>query len=452
MTVDERVDRAAARGRRATITRRSLLGAAALAVAGGVTDALLPSHSPGRHAPAPVASGLHVRERSGPAVELVADVDAGRSLPGDIPPIARAEQQFALDLLRATTSTQNVVLSPASLMIALTMLQLGARGRTRAEIASALHTASIPATQQSAGWAALTRSLAAAKNSVVESANAVWQQHGLPLQHSYMSALNQYFQAGVWQVDFTDDLPGALAAIDRWTATKTHGRITKLFGAGDLPRDTVLVLANAEYFDATWKYRFDPNATRPAPFHRSDGTTVPVPFMKFHGKLATAGNTRWFAAQFPYAGDRFAAQLIMPRRGTLADLTAALTPDDLHSIGTAGLSDEPVDLLVPKFTARTYSRLNGTLQQLGIRTAFTPSADFSAMSPASLQLATVVQRDYLKVDENGTEAAAVTGAGLVPTAAMAPPAFDHPFLFLVRDTRTGAVLFAGQIQDPSDSG
>lgn len=436
--------------RRRTITRRSLLGAAGLAVAGGVVDALLPDSSPARRTPpAPLAAGVRVHEHSGAAVELVADVQPLSTNAGDLASIARSQQQFAIDLLRATTSSANVVLSPSSLAIALAMLQLGARGRTRDEIAAALHTASLSARQQAAGWAALTQSLAADADSVLESANSVWQQRGLALRHDYMTALAQYFQAGIWQVDFARDMAGADAAINDWVKQHTHGRITRLFDPGELTPETQLVLANAEYFKAAWKYRFDPQLTHPAPFHRADGTTVSVPFMKYHGKLAVTGNGRWYAAQFPYAGDRFAAQLIMPMRGSLAELSAALTPDDLHSIGTASISDEPVDTLIPKFTVQTYTQLNDTLQHLGIRAAFGAGADFSAMSPAGLQLATVVQRDYLKVDEQGTEAAAVTGGAMVQLARVGPSAFDRPFLFLVRDTRTGTVLFAGQIQDPS---
>lgn len=450
MSVDERVEHDANQVRRRTITRRTLFGAAALAVAGGVTDRLLPHHSAPSSTPAtPHGAGIHVADHSGTAVELVADVTPVRAVPGDIDPIARAQQQFALDLIRATTSPANLVLSPTSLATALTMIQLGARGRTAAEIGSALHTATLSPQQQAAGWSALTQSMAAASGPALESANAVWQQRGLAVQRPYLADLTRYFQAGVWQVDF-GDMTAALSAIDAWVREHTHDKITKLFDRGDLDPSTVLVLANAEYFAAAWKYRFDPQRTHQAPFHRADGSTVSVPFMVADSPLSMTSTSRYFAAQLPYAGGRFAAQLIMPIRGSLADLTAALTPDDLHAIGTRPAGSDSIDLLVPKFTAQTYAHLDGTLQQLGIRTAYTSAADFSAMSTTPLQLGTVVQRDYLKVDEDGTEAAAVTGGGMIATAApVGPPPFDRPFLFLVRDTRTGTVLFAGQIQDPS---
>ena len=438
--------------RRRTMTRRSLFGLAGLVAAGGVADALWPRGSAGRneHAP-PLAGGLHVNDRSGAAVQLVADTHPLSTSASDAIPIARAEQLFALDLLRAMPAdTSNLVLSPSSLATALAMLQIGARGSTASEIAGVLHTAGLSARQQAAGWAALTELQADDSGSVLESANSVWQQRGLTLRAAYMSALAQYFRTGVWQVDFAHDLAGATSAINGWVTSHTHGKITKLFDGGDIDQSTVLVLANAEYFKAAWQYKFDPNLTHDAAFHRADGSQVSVPFMNYKGQLASTTTSQYQAAQLPYSGGRFAAQVIMPTHGTLPDLLRSLTPDDFATIANAPVIGDR-QLLLPKFTAQTYTHLNSALQQMGMHTAFSVAADFSPMSPTPLMVQTVAQRDYLKVDEDGTEAAAVTGIGMQPTAMVPTPTFDHPFLFLVRDTSTGAILFAGQIQDPSAS-
>jgi serpin B len=469
MNADERVDRALDNGdhltgavpwrdpdeirhiaRRRTITRRSLFGLAGLVAAGGVADAVWPRGTSGgdQHSP-PIAGGVHVNDRSGSAVQLVS---YARPLPTSrhaIGPISMAEQLFSLDLLRAVpATTANIVLSPSSLAIALAMLQLGARGTTADEIAKVLHTSDLSAEQQAAGWASLTALQTGDAGSVLESANSVWQQRGLALQPGYMTALKQYFDAWVWQVDFARDMSGALSAIDHWVAAHTHDKITKLFSPGDLDPSTALVLANAEYFKADWQYKFDPSATKPAPFTRADGSRVTVPFMHYSGRLASVFNSRYMAVQLPYAGFRFVAQVIMPTNGTLPDLLKTLRQDDLAAIANTQVIDDG-EVVMPRFTAQTYTKLVPALQQLGMHTAFTDAADFSAMSSTPLKVETVVQRDYLRVDETGTEAAAVTGVGMQPTAARVPPAFDHPFLFLVRDTLTGAVLFAGQIQDPS---
>ncbi|HEY2298028.1 MAG TPA: serpin family protein [Jatrophihabitans sp.] len=438
--------------RRRTITRRSLFGVAGLVAAGGIADALWPRGTSGHdeHAP-PLASGLRVDDRSGSAVQLVADVHPFTAGAGDAALIARAEQSFALDLLRAAGGgSDNIVLSPSSLAIALAMLQVGAGGRTASEIGAVLHTSELSAAQQAAGWAALVELQSSSAGSVVESANAVWQQRGLTLRAAYMASLARYFRTGVWQVDFAHDLAGASSAINEWVSTHTHGKITKLFDAGEITTDTVLVLANAEYFKAAWQYKFDPKLTADGTFFRADGSRATVPFMNYKGRLASTATPKYMAVQLPYAGGRFAAQVIMPMHGTLPQLLGSLTPDDFAAIAKAPAADGG-ELLMPKFTAHTYTQLNSPLQQLGMRTAFTGDADFGAMSPTALMVQTVVQRDYLKVDEEGTEAAAVTGVGMVPQSAQVPPKIDHPFLFVVRDTATGAILFAGQIQDPSTS-
>jgi serpin B len=172
--------------------------------------------------------------------------------------------------------------------------------------------------------------------------------------------------------------------------------------------------------------------------------------MTYDGRAALSGTSDYVAAQLPYAGDRFAAQIIKPLTGSLANLINTVTPATLSAVAAA----EPVDqsqIRLPKFVAQTFTQLDAALTRLGMRQAFTPSADFSPLSTVPLNVETVVQRDYLKVDEVGTEAAAVTGVGIEAQGAHLIPAFDAPFLFLVRDTQTGVVLFAGQIVDPSAS-
>ncbi len=356
--------------RRRTITRRSALGVAGLAVAGGVVDAVWPST--GRKAPAalppgPLARGVAVKDRVGSAVELVADVTPLTTTTNDIAPIANAEQQFAIDILRAVPATDaNVVLSPSSLATALAMLQLGAAGTTRDEIAHVLHTDHLTSQQQALGWAALTKSLA--DTGVVESANSLWQQRGLQLTSTFMTQLARYFEAGVWQVDFAKHMDDAMTAINTWCSDHTHGRITKLFD--QLDPSTVLVLANAEYFKAAWKTKFDAKETYREPFTKADGSTMSIPFLHSSGNAKFLVAKSYYAAQLPYAGDRFAAQFIAPISGSLVDLVAQLTPADLAAIDKAPVAAE-ARFAAPKFTTATFTdRSMQALQQLGMRAAF----------------------------------------------------------------------------------
>lgn len=459
---------AAVRQRAVRRRRRRRIGAptAAVAVAVAITLGVALPGSSGPATPAPrVALGQHVAAHSGVAVQLAADrTSIAKTDPSAAAAVARTEQAFTLALLQhldASGAPGNVVLSPSSVAIALAMLQNGAAGRTLTEIAHALQSQNLSTRQQDAGWATLTAELAAAGKSAgvtLQSANSLWLQRGLQMQNPFMAAMARYFDTGVWQVDFEKDLSGATDAINSWTSTHTHGKITKLFQPGDIDRTTALVLADAVYFDAAWKYSFVPKLTAPGTFTADDGSKVTVPFMHLDleneanvpGGLLVGGDAGYQAVQLPYKGGRFAALAIMPTRGSLTDFVAHLTATRLAAI-TRSLAPGPVDLRFPKFTLQQYTKLNTTLMAMGMRAAFSDFADFSALSRTSLYVQTVAHRAYLEVDERGTQAAAVTGIALAPTSAVVarPLTFDRPFLFLVRDTGTGTVLFAAEVRNPA---
>jgi serpin B len=340
--------------------------------------------------------------------------------------------------------------APASLTIALAMLHNGARGQTESEILAALHASSVTSADLDEGWAGLTAQWSAAAKSAgirFSSANSLWQQRGLALRTDFMAALARYFSNGVWQVDFADDMSAALSAMNRWTAQHTNGKIAKLFDS--LDPTTLLVLANAVYFSATWQSPFDPAESQPAPFVAADGSQSPATFMTSPRPFAAASTSTYQAAELPYAGGRFAALAIMPTQGSVADFVRNMDGSALSRI-SASLTT-PLAVKLPRFTTTSTTDLRPVLGALGIHTALGDSADFSAMSPTPMRVGQAVQRVYLKVGEKGTEAAAATGIGMVPTMAGPPFAgitFDHPFLFLIRDTETGAVLFAAAINRP----
>lgn len=406
----------------------------------------------GRQAPA----GAHVGARIGSAVQLVADRRPAAPQAAAAGPIAASEQQFTLALLhRLTGSSTNLTVSPSSLAIALTMLENGAAGPTRQQIADALQTGSLSMQRQNAGWRALTAQWSQAADRghfALHSANAVWSQQGFPVRRNYLAALGKYFATGLWRTDFAGHNAAALKAIDDWTKQQTDGKITKLFDR--LDQTTKVVLANAVYFKAKWATTFDKHDTANGRFTTGGGTTVQVPMMH-NAELPTpaASTSGYQAVELPYKGGRFAALSIMPTSGSLSRFVNSLTPNGLARIA-ASLQQRTVDLTMPRFTTASTLDLPATLQGLGMRDAFGDAADLSPMSPVArklgLQVEQVVQRDYLSVTEEGTEAAAVTGITMIPSAAVqaVPIHLDHPFLFLIRDTHTGAVLFASEVNDP----
>lgn len=405
---------------------------------------------------APLAGGVEQGAHLGSAVELVSKTaPLATADPSAVASVASAEQDFTTALLKqvATNATDNVSVSPASLALALAMLQNGAHGRTQTEIASTLHTPSLDPAAVDEGWAGLVSSWTrAAKDAGIEfsSANSLWQQRGLALRKEFMAALARYYASGVWQVDFARHMGDALSAMNEWTSQHTHGKITKLFDA--LDSSTLLVLANAVYFHAAWQTPFDPSRSDPGQFVGPDGTRATVTFMSGDRPVSSASTSAYRAAQLPYRGGRFAALAIMPLRGSLSDFVAGLDGGTLAGIASSLTAQSTVKL--PRFTTTSTTDLKPVLPAMGMPTAFSDGADFSAMSTTPMKIGQAIQRVFLKVGEKGTEAAAVTGIAMVPTSGYLPAeqiTFDHPFLFLIRDTKTGAVLFASAVNKPEQA-
>lgn len=442
-------------------TAVALAAAVAAAVLAGCGSARAGGGGPGTTGrPASVSTaappaGSSYREHVDGAAELVADERPAAVAPKAAAPVASSEQAFTVALLKQLgAGSQNLTVSPASLALALSMLENGAAGKTRTEIADALQASGLSLAQQNAGWQALVRDWADAAKSdgfSLASANAVWMQRGLAVGKPFLEALSRHYGAGVWQADFAQHTVDALHAINDWCARHTHGKITKLFDS--LDPATVLVLADAVYFKAEWQAPFDSALTSDAPFTTPDGNTVQVPTMRSSQLAAPAAVTPGYSAvQLPYRGGRFAALAVMPTGQSLASFIASLTPERLAEI-TSSLHSGEVDVTIPRFTTTTTvsNSLQHALEALGMHLVFGSGADLSPMSPQAAQVGQIIQRDYLSVTEKGTEAAAVTGIAVESSLAVQKQVvhLDHPFLFLIRDVRTGAVLFASEVVNPA---
>jgi serpin B len=393
-------------------------------------------------------------DRIGAAYELRASTAGAPSATGSATELASDEAAFAVALLhRASSGTDNVTVSPASLALALSMLQQGARGRTAEQIAAALRVAGMSAVQVAAAWHALDAAWSAAAQSrgfTLDTANSLWQQKGMTIGKDFLQILSRYYDAGMWQVDFANDPNAAVDAINQWTSENTHGKIAKLFDS--LDPATRLVIANAVYFKADWQTPFEGSRTHDAQFTLSSGSTESVPFMNGQSTYPAAVTGDYTAVELPYRGDRFSALAVMPNRNSLAEFTAALTGERLAGI-VHSLDTGSVDLSMPKFETTSTIGLGPVLQRMDIQDAFSAHADLSGIAP-NLTVSQVIQRTYLKVAEKGTVAAAATGVGITGTAIPAgriTVTLDRPFLFLIRDNKTGAILFASQIQDPQQS-
>lgn len=370
--------------------------------------------------------------------------------------IVQANTTFAFTFFRPAAAVAspgpNVVLSPYSVSAVLSMLDVGAAGETATQIERTLALPGSGADLATA-YAALLgddQTHGSSAGNKLTIACSLWGQQGMHFKESFLATLADGYSAPLRKVDFAGDAASATGLINQWVLNETEGEIPSLFESR-LAASTRLVLANAVYFKGKWATAFDPKATRQRPFTLKDGRRVEVPTM--NGTLAVsrgAGNG-FSVVELPYQGGATAFDLLLPD-GDLAELEAQLTPravtDALKNLGSAW----KVNLHLPKFSVHTSARLDPVLATLGITDAFTPGkADLSGIDgKRDLHVNVVVQKAMIEVDEHGTVAAAATGVGIVTTSVEVHPTvrIDRPFMFLIRNTVTGSVLFTGHVQDP----
>lgn len=365
--------------------------------------------------------------------------------------LTAAQTAFALDLYHAVRDEVegNVVIGPGSLHTVLSMIRAGARGQTATEMDTVLHAAGL---DLHAAGNALDRALRdrnGADGVELATANRLWIQEGLQLAEDYLATVVGNYGAGLAAADFATDHDAARAAINQWVADATRGKIDELFPDGSLDSMTRLVLTNAVFLDADWRFPFEPQRTSDEPFTLADGSHVRVPTMHYDEYLPTAIGDGWAAVELPYDGEQLAMTVIVP--DSLTEFERRLDPAMLDSI-LDQIGDGGIHLSLPRFTARSHLNLDDILGALGMPTAFGAGADFSGMTgQPDLFIQTVEHEAVVEVDEEGTEAAAASGGAMAgshgPTIAV-----DRPFLFLIRDEPTGAVLFLGRVTDPRSSG
>ena len=375
--------------------------------------------------------------------------------PADAIALRDGNARFAGRLLATLArGPQNVALSPASISQAVSMAFAGARGTTAAQIAAALDF-TLPPARLSAAFAGVDHSLAAVNGPghELDVANAMYGQAGLGFRRAFLALMARDYTAGLRTADFARDAAAARAEINAWVAAQTKGKVPQLMGPGDVDQTTRLVLVNAVYLDAKWLQPFSHGDTFAAPFH-APADTVKVPTMHQTGVFGYVQGAGYQALELPYEGGRLAFDVLLPSPGGYGSLLSRLGGEGPLPL-LAGLRRTQVAVALPKFRLTSHVELAGPLSALGMRVAFDPGrADLSGIAgmPGDLYIHAVVHEAYLSVDEAGTQAAAATGIGITGTAVPAPPRtrfiVDRPFAFVLRDTRTGAVLFMGSVANP----
>lgn len=356
---------------------------------------------------------------------------------------------FGFDLLARVSAAEegpNVFLSPLSASMVLGMVQNGASGETYAQMTDALRTSGLTEAEINESYRSLLDLLSTLDPRVeMGIANAVYAKDVYGVEPAFAQRAETYFGAQVSNVSFTD--PAALGLINGWVKDRTGGRIEKILE--ELPANVAILLLNAVYFRGDWTTRFDPDRTQNGPFTRADGSTVDVPLM-FEEDLEVRymSNQRLRAAELPYGGGAFRMVVVVPEGETTVGELVSELDDAAWAEMLEVMQPQPIVVQLPRFEIRYAKLLNEPLMAMGMQLPFRTGADFSRMMPELQCLSFVLQKTYVKVDEAGTTAAAVTIVGGIDSL---PPGIyaTRPFLFAIREALTGTILFIGTLGDPT---
>lgn len=368
-------------------------------------------------------------------------------------PAAEANNQFAFDCLRELSKkTGDLACSPYSAWIALTMTSGGAVKTTLKEMATTLHhpEGSTKIHAQAGEW---TKELKDLKGIQLRTANRLWLAPKLELTPSYDQLTRKHYEAGLERAPFDSDPNKARKTINTWVEAQTAGHIKDLLQPMNVTEETRMVLTNAIYFNATWELEFNPNDTRPLPFHSASQGEKHSPMMLRKSVVPYYETPDFQAVRLAYTRGDTSMIVVLPAKGK----SPSLSNSQFNALRT-GLKEEKLTLRLPRFKIEQRVDMVGLLKELGMKTPFNNTADFSGMTLTEpLVIGAVIHQAFVKVGEKGTEAAAATAVTMMPRSA--PPRqevlkemiCDRPFLFFITHDPTGGILFAGRVDHPEEA-
>jgi serpin B len=374
------------------------------------------------------------------------------------PQLVAGNSNFAFDLYGLLFDEKaNLFYSPYSISLALAMTYAGARGQTAQQMSEVLHFA-LPQDRLHRAFNALDMALATRgeqldpnKRFRLRIANALWGQEGYPFLAAFLDELAENYGAGLRVLDFVGAPDGSRQTINEWVEEQTEDKIQDLLPPGSISSDTRLVLSNAIYFNAAWMYPFEETVTHDDTFYLLEGGQVTVPMMAQSERLGYVTGEDYQAVELPYLGGELSMVILLPTEEAFENWARTVDAEQLTTI-LDNMVRMQVQLTMPKFTFESGFRLKDALMQLGMSDAFSGAADFGGMTgQRDLFVSDVYHKAFVAVDEEGTEAAAATAVVMELTAAPTQPVevkVDHPFMFLIRDIETGAILFLGHVVNP----
>ena len=386
-------------------------------------------------------------------------------LPRDLTPsetrLVAVGNDFAFRLFGAIAAQaspdSNLFVSPLSVGMALGMTYNGAAGTTRAAMQGALGLGDMSLHDVNQAYRGVIDLLRGLDPRVAFTlANSIWYRQGVSFTQAFLDTCSTYFGATVRGLDFTS--AGAAPTINGWVSDQTRGKITSIV-PDVIPSAMVMYLINAVYFKGDWVTQFDKDLTAPGPFTLAGGASAPVPMMRFQSeaRVRTARDAAVQVLDLRYGGGAFSMTIVMPFDAGAMDTLVASLDRQRWDAWVAALDSAEAVVVLPKFKLTYGLRLNDVLSGLGMGVAFVPCdggpgdcADFTGMRPVrDLYVSEVMHKTFVDVNEEGTEAAAVTSVGIGTTSAPQAIVIDRPFLFAIRERFSGTILFLGRIMNPA---
>jgi serpin B len=366
---------------------------------------------------------------------------------------------FAIDMyLQTAQGSGNIFFSPFSIISAMAMTYAGADGETAKEMENALHFH-----RHKSGVHELIRTYSDRFNNIanelgiVEVANRLWPDRDVELLPEFSETMRDFYTAGVEQADFKHDAETYRLAINEWVSDKTHEKIRDILQSGDVNSETILVLVNAIYFNSVWKYQFEKNNTREAPFYASKGKTQTAQMMSITENYRYLRNPELQMIKIPYNIPGFSMLVLLPtENGSFSELENLEQNLNERTLTRwiSEMNETKVELKLPRFSMTNRINLSDILVNLGMPSAFSENnANFSQMVKSSNRnnvfISKVIHQSFIEVDEAGTEAAAATAVVMIQRANIEPRVesfiANRPFMFLIMDDETGVILFMGRV-------
>ena len=389
-----------------------------------------------------------------PIGELPRDLTASEKM------LIEADQAFSYDIFQRTVAydseQDNLMISPLSISMALAMTLNGAEDQTYKDMKKALYLSGMEKEEINEAFQSLIELLINADpNVAMKIANSIWYRDGLPVKEDFKERVKEYFGAEVTALDFSD--PAAVDIINQWVSDNTEELIPEIID--EIPSHIVMYLINALYFKGDWLNQFDPDDTQAGDFHLESGETVQAEMMRQENQFATMFSDEVQMIELPYGDSLFSMSILMPADANTPInqfIDEKITASNINNWRSSlSVPNRDVILRMPKFEFDYELEYTDILKAMGMEIAFDEwEADFTGIanvSPQNLFIDEVKHKTFITVDEEGTEAAAVTSVGVGITSMPPQMIIDRPFVFIIHERESGANLFMGKVKNPADS-